>query len=260
MLRSMPDIRIGNERVIVSGLISLLLALWLGFLVHVDPRWPGSLIGSAIGIAAAVLMQAPFLYLMIKRIGPLRRMITRRVPMGRLLAWHIYGGIVGPILALIHSGHKFNSLLGVALVAVMLIEVASGFVGRYLLGQVSRDRAEKVAVLTQLQDAYRTTREELSRWPGLVGVTRLARWTLVLPFGERLRDTAITGFPASGSAKRVFELARAIADVEGSIAADEYFRTMFGRWLRVHIAVATVLECLLVLHIWTGTYFGLRWL
>ena len=124
MWRSMPDIRIGNERVIVSGLVGLLLVLWLGFLVHVDPRWPGSLIGSAIGIAAALLMQAPFLYLMIKRIGPLRRMVTRRVPMGRLLAWHIYGGIVGPILALIHSGHKFDSALGVALVTVMLIEVA----------------------------------------------------------------------------------------------------------------------------------------
>jgi Na+/proline symporter len=58
----------------------------------------------------------------------------------------------------------------------------------------------------------------------------------------------------------LFDLAVAIADVEGSITADEFFRTMFGRWLRVHIAVATMLECLLVLHIWSGTYFGLRWL
>jgi len=255
----MPDIRIGNERAIASGLIALLLILWLGFLVHVDPRWPGSLAGSAVGIAAAILMQAPFLYLIIKRIGPLRRTITRVVPMGRLLAWHIHGGILGPILALIHSGHKFDSSLGVALVAVMLIEVGSGFVGRYLLGQVNKDRAEKTAVLAQLCDAYQKTQDELSRWPGLLGVTRLARWTMLLPFGQRLRNAAFAGAPAADT-KRSFDLAVAIADVEGSIAADEFFRTMFGCWLRVHIAVATLLECLLALHIWTGTYFGLRWL
>ncbi|HET9219951.1 MAG TPA: hypothetical protein VFR18_23415, partial [Terriglobia bacterium] len=227
--------------------------------VHVDPRWPGSLAGSVVGIAAAILMQAPFLYLIIKRIGPLRRTITRVVPMGRLLAWHIYGGILGPILALIHSGHKFDSSLGVALVTVMLIEVGSGFVGRYLLGQVNKDRGEKMAVLAQLRGAYQKTQDELSRCPGLLGATRLARWTMLLPSGQRLRNAAFAGLPAADT-KRLFDLAVAIADVEGSIAADEFFRTMFARWLRVHIAVATLLECLLVLHIWTGTYFGLRWL
>jgi hypothetical protein len=211
------------------------------------------------GIAAAILMQAPFLYLIIKRIGPLRRTITRVVPMARLLAWHIYGGILGPILALIHSGHKFDSSLGVALVTVMLIEVGSGFVGRYLLGQVNKDRGEKMAVLAQLRGAYQKTQDELSRWPGLIGATRLARWTMLLPFGQRLRNAAFAGLPAADT-KRLFDLAAAIADVEGSVAADEFFRAMFGRWLRVHIAVATLLECLLVLHIWTGTYFGLRWL
>jgi hypothetical protein len=211
------------------------------------------------GIVAAILMQAPFLYLIIKRIGPLRRTITRVVPMGRLLAWHIYGGILGPILALIHSGHKFDSTVGVALVTVMLIEVGSGFVGRYLLGQINKDRGEKMAVLAQLRAAYQKTQDELSRWPGLLGATRLARWTMLLPFGQRLRNVAFAGLPAADT-NRLFDLAAAIADVEGSIAADEFFRTMFGRWLRVHIAVATILECLLVLHIWTGTYFGLRWL
>lgn len=255
----MPDIRIGNERAIASGLVVLLLLLWLGFLVHVDPRWPGSLAGSVIGIAAAVLMQAPYIYLVIKRIGPLRRAITRVVPMGRLLAWHIYGGILGPILALIHSGHKFDSPLGVALVTVMLIEVGSGFVGRYLLGQVNKDRGEKMAALARLRDAYQKTQDELSRWPGLLGATRLARWTMLLPFGRRLRNATFAGLPAT-EPKRLIDLAVAIADVEGSIAADEFFRTAFGRWLRLHIAVATMLECLLVLHIWTGTYFGLRWL
>lgn len=256
----MPSVRIGNERAIASGLVGLLMVLWLGFLLHVDPRWPGSLAGSILGIAAAILMQAPFLYLLIKRIGPLRRRITRVVPMGRLLAWHIYRGIVGPILALIHSGHKFDSPLGVALVTVMLVEVGSGFVGRYLLGQIAKDRGEKLAVLSELQGAYREATEALNRWPELVGVTRLARWTLVVPFGGRLREAAFANRTVAGGTRRVFDLPGAIADLEGSIAADAFFRTMFSRWLRLHITMAMLLEGLLILHIWTGTYFGLRWL
>ena len=79
---------IGNERTITTGLTLLLLILRLGFLVHVDPLWPGTLAGSMVGIASAALMQAPFVYLIVKRIPPLRRALTRVVPMSRLLAWH----------------------------------------------------------------------------------------------------------------------------------------------------------------------------
>ena len=41
---------------IVGALVVLLLVFPLGFLVHVSPRFPGSLAGSLIGIVAAVLM------------------------------------------------------------------------------------------------------------------------------------------------------------------------------------------------------------
>jgi len=251
---------IANERAVATGLISLLLVLWLGFLVHVDPRWSGSLPGSAIGITGAVLMQAPFVYLIIKRVPPLRRLITRRVSMSRLLAWHIYAGILGPILGLIHSGHKFDSRLGTVLVALMLLEVASGFLGRYLLARVSRDRSEKASMLDGLRSEYSRSVEILRSRPETIGTLRLLRRLFALPFGGSLIHAAFSRTSHADDPLRAIALSEAIADVESSIETDDLLRTVFGRWLRIHIAMAMLLEALLALHIWTGVYFGLRWL
>src|SRR6266511_1478918 len=127
-----------RERVIVSGLVALLLLLWLGFLLHRDPRFAGSFWGGVLAVAAALLMLVPLAYSAVKRIKPLQKLVTPRVSMRTLLAWHIYAGILGPILALLHTGHKFDSPLGIALTALMLLVVVSGFIGRYLLGQVGQ--------------------------------------------------------------------------------------------------------------------------
>ena len=50
-----------RQKIIVSGLITLLLVLTLGFFVHRDPRFAGSLTGGLLGVAAASLMLVPLL-------------------------------------------------------------------------------------------------------------------------------------------------------------------------------------------------------
>ena len=123
-----------RDRLVVSGLVVLLLLLWLGFLVHRDPRFAGSFWGGVLGVSGAVLILVPLAYSLVKRVKWIQDRVWRRVTMRTLLAWHIYAGILGPILALLHTGHKFNSPLGIALTAMMLLVVLSGFTGRYLLG------------------------------------------------------------------------------------------------------------------------------
>src|SRR5262245_53965688 len=94
-----------HERLIVGGLVSLLLILTPGFLVHFDPRFAGSFAGFVLGVAAALLMLATLVYLMFKRIDGLRR----RAPMRLVLQAHVIAGVTGPLLAMLHSGHKFQS-------------------------------------------------------------------------------------------------------------------------------------------------------
>jgi len=249
-----------RERTIVAGMLLLLLVLALGFYVHRDPRFPGSLAGGVLGISGAALMLVPLAYLLVKRIGFLKRTVTRAASMRTLLAIHIYAGVLGPILGVVHSGHRFESPLGIALTAMMIIVAVSGFVGRYLMGRVSADMREKQKLLAGLRVAYDRTAAELVMEPGAAG--HLAPFAgffsrLAAPFfvaGSRSRPGPLAA-PA-----RALRLSESMADIEYAIKTHEFFRNVFGRWLACHIIIAVILYALLALHVWSGWYFGLRWL
>ncbi len=136
-----------RERIVVTGVLSLLLIAWLGFLFHRSPRFPGSGLGAVFGIAGAALMLIPLAYPLAKRVPFLKARITRHVSMPSMLAVHVYAGIFGPLLAIIHTGHRFDSLLGISLTAVMLLVVVNGFTVRYLLTYVSGEITDKLALL-----------------------------------------------------------------------------------------------------------------
>ncbi|WP_437723557.1 hypothetical protein [Sorangium sp. So ce861] len=240
-----------RERLVVTGIFVVLLLGWLGFLVHRAPRFPGSLAGAIFGIAGAVLMVVPLAYSIVKRIRPLRDRLTQHVHLRTLLAWHIYAGILGPLLALVHTGHRFDSPIGVALTAAMLIVVVSGFTGRYLLGYVGRELNEKKAMRASLEVELARARDELAREG--VSLAHPWRWALV---GSLLAAGGGTA-PAS---LRVARLAEAVADVEYAIRSHALFKAWFARWLRLHIVLSVVLYALLALHIGTEIYYGLRWL
>ena len=248
-----------HDRLVATGLVVLMLVLGLGFLVHQSPRFAGSAWGGALGVSGAVLMLVPLAYMVVKRIPPLKRAVTRQVSMRTLLAWHVYAGILGPILGLLHTGHKFDSLLGNALTAMMVIVVLSGFVGRYLMGQFSQTIREKKEMLTELELAYRQTAADFAAHPEQVAIVRplVGFWSRLLG-GLLLARPA--GIPASASAPvRALRLSESMADLEYAIKTHEAFKRWFAGWLRFHIVISFVLYGLLALHIWAGIYFGLRW-
>lgn len=51
-----------------------------------------------------------------------------------------------------------------------------------------------------------------------------------------------------------------VADLEYAIRTHEFFKRWFRRALIVHIVLSLIFYLLLVLHIWAGIHFGLRWL
>ena len=244
-----------------GGLVALLLLLWLGFLFHHSHRFAGSALGGVLGVAGALLMIAPMAYSVVKRIPSVKRWVTPRVPMRTLLAWHIYTGLVGAILGLLHTGHKFESPLGIALTAVMLVVVFSGFAGRYLLGQISQEVREKKEILTGLELAYRRTAAEVAAHP-----EQMAALRPLGGFWARLAGSlyvSLVGEGAAGTtpaAVRAVRLADSIADVEYAIKSHERLKRWFTGWLWLHIVTSVALYALLALHVWAGVYFGLRWL
>ncbi len=121
-----------REWTIVTSLVLLMLIVWLGFLFHRSPRFAGSLTGSILGASGTILMFVPLAaYCIVKRVKTIKRRVTGWVSMRTLLAFHLYTALLGSILVLLHTGHKFVSPLGMALTAMVLLVVLSGFIGRY---------------------------------------------------------------------------------------------------------------------------------
>lgn len=256
-----PTAAAQSERGVVTALVVLLLTLWLGFAVHRSPRFPGSLTGTALAVSGAALIVLPALvYSAFARIPTLTRRLGARLPRRRLLAWHVYGGIVGSLLALLHTGHRFDSVLGMALTGAMLLAVLSGYIGRHFLGQVSLELREKQALLDELVTAYNHIAATLAAFPRHLTAVAAAprRWARLRPpfavSGQAPHDESLA------LAHRATRLAESIADLEYAIKTHALLKRRFAVWLAVHIAASLAFYALLALHIWAAIHFGLRWL
>jgi hypothetical protein len=242
-----------RERIVVSGLVLLMLMTWLGFVFHQSPRFAGSFWGGVLAVSGSVLMLVPLAYMFVKRIPGVKSFVTSRVRMKTLLTWHIYAGVLGPILVILHTGHKFESPLGIALTGMTLIVVISGFVGRYLMTFFSREIREKRKTLTDLQAEYQKVRLDLED----SNIQELSAFSFL-----RARLVArLSEEPPPGLAQllNLARLAESIADVEYAIATHEHFKSAFKAWLKLHIVLSLVLYILLGLHVWASIHFGLRW-
>lgn len=225
---------------LATGLVGLLLFFWLRFLFHVDPRFPGSLVGSVLAMVGSLLMVVPLAYTMAKRLFGMRGSTLRA-----FLTLHIYAGIIGPILVLLHTGHKFDNPLGVLLTMMTLIVVLSGFVGRYLLQQTTRQLHEKQEELARFQPAFDAVQHEVVVQAERTGLQRAwcRLWlSAVLPWA--IRDPELRPV-----VRRGVQLARAMAVLEVSVRLHEQMRRWLKWWMRFHLTLTTVLYLLLVAHV-----------
>lgn len=127
------------------------------------------LFGHAIGILGFILMLVTeILYSLRKR--------ARTGRWGRMAIWlkfHIYTGLVGPYLVLLHTSWQFNGLAG-ALTLLTVIIVFSGLVGRYIYTAVPRTLDGAVVEADELarqgQAAEDKLQEGLQASPEIAGL------------------------------------------------------------------------------------------
>src|SRR5215470_1415738 len=96
-----------TEKLVLGGLVTLLLLFTPG-LVHEAPLFPGSLAGSLLGIAGALLMVLLLIYPLVKHTAWLRQRVTKHVSMRAILSFHVYAGVLGAALGVLHTGHEFQ--------------------------------------------------------------------------------------------------------------------------------------------------------
>ncbi|UWU89587.1 iron reductase [Bradyrhizobium sp. CB1015] len=231
----------GRERLIADAVLTALLLLAPAFLLHSDSRFAGSLAGFVLGASAAALMILLLAYPMTKYSTRLKALVTRCVSMPTLLAFHAYAGIVAAFLAQLHTGHKLQSPLGIALLTSMLIVVVTGFVGRYYLPQTATQLRQQQSHLATLRSAYERTAAAMSSPDRDQGD------------GGEMQALALRDVP-------LLQLVDGISDLETAIGSGEAVKAIFMQWIGLHVLAAIVMYALLAVHVATEVYYGLRWL
>lgn len=231
-----------KERLIVDIVFASLLLLVPAFLLHSDPRFAGSLTGFALGASAAGLMLLLLVYPLAKYSRSFKALIIRVVSMRALLGFHVYAGVAASILALLHTGHKYQSPLGIALIVSMLVVVVTGFVGRYYLPQTSAEIREQQSRLATLRSAYDRTALALS-----------ARKTAEVDGSPPASASALQEVP-------ILRVVEGISDIEYAIVSQEAVKKIFIQWIGLHVIAAIAMYAILALHIAAEIYYGLRWL
>jgi hypothetical protein len=112
--------------------------------------------GHSLGVLGILLM------LMTETLYTLRKR-SRAARWGRIANWlqfHIFTGIVGPFLVLLHTSWKFNGLAGIVMLMTAIV-VASGFIGRYLYTNLPRTADGEILEARELERQIQQIEAEL---------------------------------------------------------------------------------------------------
>ena len=120
--------------------LMILLAIAVDYLLH---RLQIVFIGRYLGIIGTSIICLSFIYSLRKR-----KIIESGSPK-KLLAIHEYMAWIGSVMLLIHAGIHFNALLPWLAILMLLIAVASGLVGKFLLKKANETLKEERNVLLQ---------------------------------------------------------------------------------------------------------------
>jgi hypothetical protein len=262
-----------NRELWLSFIAIILITLIYLFVVLLFGAVPAAseLFGHGIGIIGFILMLATeTLYTLRKR--------SKSARWGRMSSWlqfHIFTGLVGPYMVLLHSSWKFNGLAGMVMLLTVII-VASGFMGRYIYTSVPRTvdgieieaselESQIQAIDKELQnwldtrpEAYRTLSKRLAVTSGRGG-TRLVFGRAFEEWNARLRwwiESSRMDQTARAQAKQLKDLLGRERNLRRELASIALTRRLLGLWHAVHIPVGMALFTAAFIHIIAAIYYA----
>jgi hypothetical protein len=151
----------GNRELWAAFIVMVMITVVYGAVVYFMRKVPpaSELFGHGIGIVGFIFM------LLTETLYSLRKR-SRSVKWGRMSTWlqlHIFTGLVGPYMVLLHSSWKFNGIAG-ATTLLTLIIVVSGFIGRYIFTRIPRTLDGLEIEGTLSQEALKQARRLMALW------------------------------------------------------------------------------------------------
>jgi hypothetical protein len=231
------------------------------------------LFGHSIGILGFIMM------LMTETLYSLRKR-SRSARWGRMSNWlefHIFTGIVGPYLVLLHSSWKFNGLAGVVTLMTAMI-VASGFVGRYIYTAVPRSADGVVLEARQLEEQIAAADVALQTWLRAPesALQDLARNFASAPVGSGGQLSLVVGRgildwsyqlnwwlqrrrlnpKQRAQARKLEALVSRRRALEVQLASLTMARRLLALWHAIHIPLGVVLFSAAFIHIAAAVYYA----
>lgn len=250
-----------NELQLAGVAIVAITVVYLGVSWQLGIPAASGLVGHGIGILGFTLM------VMTETLYSVRKRSTRRAwgKMSDWLRFHIFTGIVGPYMVLLHSAWAFNGLAGLLLLGTGLV-VASGFFGRYIYTAVPRTVDGAIVEASQLRRAIERAKRELAdehvdvssaagsssgigrlllRGP-IRTATRFRRW-----LGRIQLDPAARRRSAELDEMR--DRLQTLRDQVESLAAA---RRLLSLWHTLHVPLGLALFLLAFFHIGAALYYA----
>jgi hypothetical protein len=245
---------------------------------HHDGYWQwkaGGSVGHKLGVVGSSMMVLMLLYSVRKRVGALRRLGA----LGRWLDVHIFLGIFGPLLVVLHSTFKVQGLVALSFWS-MVIVASSGVLGRFLYMQIPRTRAGEERALVeleaedrelsgQLRTRFRLDEAQVARLDALVAIpTRvglLGGFVRLVVDDLRLRS-ALRGFAKgcrSVPAPVFRDFERVVlqkAQVHRRILLWDRVHELFHYWHVLHKPFAVVMYLFMIVHVAVALVTGYGWI
>ncbi|HJW21177.1 MAG TPA: hypothetical protein VJ506_01980 [Candidatus Limnocylindrales bacterium] len=226
-----------RSRELVAALVAVVLitVAYAGVAQGSGVPAASGLMGHGLGIAGFALM------LLTETAYSFRKRAMKK-PRGSMRAWlrvHIFTGIVGPYLVVLHSAWSFNGLAG-AVTAMTILVVASGFIGRYIYTAVPRTADGVIVEARELQAMVEATRREAA------GGLRLAA---VGPAPAAIAAAPGRTNPDRAATDRLRELER-------QLAALRWARRALATWHAIHVPIGMALFVLAFLHVGAALYYA----
>lgn len=227
--------------------------------------------GHSLGIIGFILMlMTEILYTLRKR--------SRSARWGRMQTWlqfHIFTGLVGPYMVLLHTSWKFNGLAGMVMLFTVIM-VASGFIGRYIYTSVPRTADGIELQANELEQQMLKIEHELQDWSASRPEVfhSLSQKLMIrqvhngnrIVFGRAFEEwqarlkwwlmSSRLDSKARIQARQLNDLLKRQRTLQRELASMAFTRRLLGLWHAIHIPVGMVLFTAAFIHIIAAIYYA----
>jgi len=241
---------------------------------------PAGLIGHTYGVIGSAFMIFMLSYTLRKRLKFMRNW-------GMLNRWldiHIYFGIMGPLLVILHTSFKVQGLVAVSFWSMIAV-ASSGIFGRYLYLQIPRNIQGDEVGIKDLEETDKQYTSQLQREFGLSDdvIKRLEeRDTVKIVEGSGavrvlytvLKEDALRPFRAARRhaehadlknvppelRRKVVRIAHRKSLLTRRILLLNHMQQLFHYWHVIHKPFAIIMYTIMIIHVGVAIWTGYRWI